>query len=88
LAAGGAWVKLSGWYRLDATLPYAELHGTVGRLADLFGQRMVWGSDWPHTGQPAEPPLPYAATWAPVAAALRPALAARVRSDFPGALYA
>ena len=85
LAAGGAWVKLSGWYRLDAALPYGGLHKNIAHVAGLFGDRLVWGSDWPHTGQAVVPP--YAATWAPVAAALPAALGERVRTVFPAALY-
>jgi predicted TIM-barrel fold metal-dependent hydrolase len=54
LADGGAWIKLSGWYRLDATAPYTELHSTIQRVASMFGHHMVWGSDWPHTS--FEPP--------------------------------
>jgi predicted TIM-barrel fold metal-dependent hydrolase len=49
LAALGAWVKLSGWYRLQADAPYDELAGHIGSIAKLFADRMVWGSDWPHT---------------------------------------
>ena len=87
LASGGAWIKLSGWYRLHAALPYDALHGRIARVAALFGARCVWGSDWPHTGQPAQPPLPYAATWAPVAAALPADVAAAVRQAQPAQLY-
>lgn len=85
LAAGGAWVKLSGWYRLGAGLPYRGLHAHIARAAGLFADRLVWGSDWPHTGQAVAPPYP--ATWAPVAAALPAALANGVRTVFPAALY-
>ena len=49
LAAQGARLKLSGWYRLDARAPYTMLGPNIRRLAGLFGTRMVWGSDWPHT---------------------------------------
>ena len=45
----GAWVKLSGWYRLQATAPYSPLDGHLQRVAGLFAERLVWGSDWPHT---------------------------------------
>ena len=88
LAAGGSWIKLSGWYRLNASAPYGALHGSIVRVAGLFGSHLGWGSDWPHTGQPTEPALPYAATWAPVAASLTPAAAAAVRDGQPLALYA
>lgn len=80
LADGGAWIKLSGWYRLDADAPYATLRDTVRRVAALFGDRMVWGSDWPHTGLAAGATPDYATTWAPVPAALGDAAARRVLS--------
>ena len=49
LADGGAWIKLSGWYRLGAAAPYASLQPAIQRVAAMFGPRTVWGSDWPHT---------------------------------------
>lgn len=49
LATGGAWVKLSGWYRLKDMPPYHRLLPLIRQVADIFGERMVWGSDWPHT---------------------------------------
>ncbi|CAD5372958.1 Putative 2-pyrone-4,6-dicarboxylic acid hydrolase [Rubrivivax sp. A210] len=87
LAAGGAWIKLSGWYRLGATHPYAALQPHVQRVAAMFGPRMVWGSDWPHTGiAPAQLPG-YGATQAPVLAALGEAGFDAVLSDQARALY-
>lgn len=86
LATGGAWLKLSGWYRLGAAPPYNALHAHIRRAAALFGPRLVWGSDWPHTGLDATPP--YAATWAPLAAALPAPQAAQVRDGNPALLYA
>lgn len=70
LAQQGAWIKLSGWYRLGASEPYAELMPQVGRLFGLFGERIVWGSDWPHTMFPADSMPSYGSTWRPVAEAL------------------
>jgi predicted TIM-barrel fold metal-dependent hydrolase len=52
LAAAGCWVKLSGWYRLGAAEPYSSLVPTIRQVADLFRDRMLWGSDWPHTALP------------------------------------
>lgn len=69
LAAGGAWLKLSGWYRLRAREPYDTLVPQVERAARLFGTRLVWGSDWPHTSLPAAAPR-HATLLAPVRAAL------------------
>jgi predicted TIM-barrel fold metal-dependent hydrolase len=91
VADGGGWLKLSGWYRLDATAPYAELDDTIVRAAALFGTRCVWGSDWPHTsflepGCGGEPPH-YAQTWLPVQRALGNTHAERVLHAQPALLY-
>lgn len=72
LADGGAWVKLSGWYRLQAGEPYAALLPVVQRLAAMFGPRLLWGSDWPHTHFAADAMPPYASTWRPAEQALGP----------------
>ncbi len=66
LADGGAWIKLSGWYRLGSSAPYATLFPNVRRAAAMFGPHMVWGSDWPHTSFQADPMPPYESTLAPV----------------------
>lgn len=69
LASQGAWVKLSGWYRLQSQAPYGTLHANVARVAALVGdQRLVWGSDWPHTAFAADAMPPYASVWEPVLA--------------------
>lgn len=47
LVRDGAWVKLSGAYRLDA-LPYAATLPLARRLLAAAPERCVWGSDWPH----------------------------------------
>ncbi len=52
LAAQGAWLKLSGWYRLGIDPPYAQVVPLIGRAREIFGDRLVWGSDWPHTSLP------------------------------------
>lgn len=44
----GAWVKLSGAFRLStAGPPYADLRELTAALADAAPDRCVWGSDWP-----------------------------------------
>ena len=86
LAARGAWVKLSGWYRLGAAEPYEELLPIIRRVAALFGERLVWGSDWPHTSFAPDRQPRYASTWQPVVAALGAARAAALRDRMP-ALY-
>ncbi len=70
LADAGSWIKLSGWYRLGATEPYAALLPNIRRAAALFGPRTVWGSDWPHTSFAADRMPTYESTWAPVVATL------------------
>jgi predicted TIM-barrel fold metal-dependent hydrolase len=77
LAEGGAWIKLSGWYRLAAAEPYATLQPNLARASALFGPRCVWGSDWPHTSFAAAQRPRYASTLEPVARTLdAPALEA------------
>jgi predicted TIM-barrel fold metal-dependent hydrolase len=86
LARAGAWIKLSGWYRLGATLPYDALHATIRRVAALFDGRMAWGSDWPHTSFAGGEAPDYASTLAPVVDALGAAAARRVLES-AGRLY-
>jgi predicted TIM-barrel fold metal-dependent hydrolase len=78
LAGDGAWIKLSGWYRLQSKQPYADLIPVVRRVAQEFGDRLVWGSDWPHTSFAPDALPPYESTWAPVVQALGPARAEAV----------
>ena len=91
IADGGGWIKLSGWYRLRVMAPYAELDDNVRRVASLFGERCIWGSDWPHTMfmEPTRPGLApeYADTWQPVPRALGHTLARRVLNERPLLLY-
>lgn len=47
LVSEGAWVKLSGAYRLSAP-PYAETKPLAQALAAAAPDRCLWGSDWPH----------------------------------------
>nr|WP_157268168.1 amidohydrolase family protein [Azohydromonas aeria] len=87
LAAGGAWIKLSGWYRLQAVAPYAALEPAIARAAELFGTRTLWGSDWPHTSFSPEALPAYESTLAPVRRALGDAAAARLLRDHAPARY-
>lgn len=49
LVREGAWVKLSGGFRLShAGPPYADTLSLVAELVEAAPQRCVWGSDWPH----------------------------------------
>lgn len=59
LAAGRTWVKLSGFYRVarsvapgqvaSAASAYADCDELVGAFVRAAPERVVWGSDWPHT---------------------------------------
>ena len=87
LADGGAWIKLSGWYRLGAAAPYASLQPTIDRAAAMFGPRTVWGSDWPHTSFSPEHMPAYGSTLFPVRAALGDAALLSTLSDHAHSLY-
>lgn len=91
LADMGAWVKLGGWYRLDAPYPYESLDDVTARIVDAFAGHCVWGSDWPHTrfleaGVQQSVPA-YAGLWRPVARAVGEARAEVILRDNPRALY-
>jgi predicted TIM-barrel fold metal-dependent hydrolase len=71
---------------LQATAPYSALDGIVQRVAELFGDRMVGGSDWPHTSFAPEALPGYGSVWEPVVRALGAERAQRVRAA-GGRLY-
>ena len=49
LVRDGAWVKISGAYRLtDAGPPYRDTIPFAHALVAAAPERCVWGSDWPH----------------------------------------
>lgn len=87
LAGQGAWVKLSGWYRLQAESPYTLLDRNIARVVNLFAGRMVWGSDWPHTSFAADALPTYASTLAPVARVLTAVQKADAWQHAPLRLY-
>lgn len=87
LADAGAWVKLSGWYRLGDDAPYVRLVGHLEQVARRFGDRLVWGSDWPHTSFPPDAPPDYASLWEPVVAVLGAVRAQHIRTRAPIGLY-
>lgn len=49
LASGQVWVKLSAAYRSDLTLEKAGQWLEEMLRAGLPEERLLWGSDWPHT---------------------------------------
>jgi 2-pyrone-4,6-dicarboxylate lactonase len=58
VASGQVWVKLSGSDRLTDDTRVPTMAPLARRLAEANPERLVWGSDWPHTpmhrGKPAE----------------------------------
>lgn len=50
VASGRVWVKLSSIGRLCGPLPQARIAPLVRALVEAGPDRLVWGSDWPHTG--------------------------------------
>lgn len=45
------WIKISGADRIsDAGHPYADVVPFARRLVEVAADRLIWGSDWPHTG--------------------------------------
>jgi len=90
LADQGAWLKLSGWYRLSAAPPYDSLLPMIAALHRRFDGRCVWGSDWPHTrfmepGAAGAVPT-YSSLLSPLHAALGGDAAAAVLHTSPTAL--
>lgn len=88
LAAQGAWLKLSGWYRLGSSAPYAGLVPLIRRASEPFGERIVWGSDWPHTSLPSSNESRHESLLRPLSLALGGALAQAVLHSYPPRLYA
>ncbi|SFY36193.1 Predicted metal-dependent hydrolase, TIM-barrel fold [Paracoccus pantotrophus] len=55
LESGRVWVKLSAPYRCGCRSPdYSELRPAAEAMIEAAPQRMVWASDWPHTGGGAD----------------------------------
>jgi 2-pyrone-4,6-dicarboxylate lactonase len=48
LMADGAWVKLSGAFRLSEKDDYSDTSPFARALFEAAPDRCVWGSDWPH----------------------------------------
>ena len=49
LASGKTWVKISGAYRISDDPNDARIGPLARALCDANPERIVWGSDWPHT---------------------------------------
>ncbi|MES2185741.1 MAG: amidohydrolase family protein [Pseudomonadota bacterium] len=82
------WVKLSGGYRLsNLPPPYGDLRLHARCLVAQRPDRLVWGSDWPHTALQGDMPndgslLDTLADWVPDATQRK-----RILVDNPAALY-
>lgn len=87
LGARGAWLKLSGWYRLGSSAPYADMVPLIARASAPFQDRLVWGSDWPHTSLPFEPVPRHASLLEPVRLALGEAATQAVLTHGAAMLY-
>lgn len=45
------WIKLSGVDRISRQrFPYGDVRPFAAALAEIAADRLLWGSDWPHTG--------------------------------------
>lgn len=71
LDEGWCWVKLSGLANVSGQAPhYADARAMHDWLVAHFPERLVWGSDWPHTKPQGEVPstkalLALFTTWTP-----------------------
>lgn len=86
---GAAWVKLSGAYRLTQQheLPYDDVRPLADALITAAPDRLLWGTDWPHTVCPVAMPndgdlLDLLQVWAPDETLRR-----RILVDNPSQLY-
>jgi predicted TIM-barrel fold metal-dependent hydrolase len=56
LDTGAVYLKLSAFYRASDDAPgYADLAPLARALIEARADRLLWGSDWPHTGGGAPP---------------------------------
>ena len=55
LESDNAWVKMSGADRITRDGRYEDAIPVMQQLIAAAPDRMVWGTDWPHTGE--RPPL-------------------------------
>jgi 2-pyrone-4,6-dicarboxylate lactonase len=82
------WVKVSGIERASRTgPPYADAQALARRLVADFGDRVLWGNDWPHPN--LHGPMPDDAQLAELIHAVAPGAAAlqRLMVDNPARLY-
>jgi predicted TIM-barrel fold metal-dependent hydrolase len=70
LAQQAAWIKLSGWYRLGLSAPYDLNDLRLLEICEMFKDRILWGSDWPHTSFATSDAPSYTQVWEPLRAML------------------
>lgn len=94
LVRDGAWVKLSGAYRLSDQPGYADTVPFARELVAAAPDRCVWGSDWPHVSVWERMPnvgelLDVLADWVPDPATRDAVLAANAQRfyGFPAARH-
>jgi predicted TIM-barrel fold metal-dependent hydrolase len=57
LHSGNVWVKLSGLANVSTNTPaFADVQPLHEALVATRPERLLWGSDWPHTSPSATPP--------------------------------
>jgi len=70
------WVKVSGMDRITRLgPPYADAQPFAGKLIAEFGDRVVWGNDWPHPNHTG--PIPNEQQLVDLIGAIAPTTAAR-----------
>ena len=82
------WVKVSGSDRVTRQgPPYADAVHFARRLVDEFGDRCVWGTDWPHPNH--QGPIPDDGILVDILAEIAPTDAARqaILADNPHRFY-
>lgn len=88
MESGRVWLKLSGAYMdsIEGAPAYPDIVGVARGFVDAAPDRVVWGSDWPHTtaSTPVDDAalLDLLAEWAP-----DPNVRRRILVDNPEALY-
>lgn len=88
VAAGDAYVKLSGLYRL-CNAPYHETDAFVAALVEANPKGCLWGSDWPHIMLNGAEMPPSGALWKAFQRVVTDAHNQRlILVDNPAALYA
>lgn len=84
------WVKLSGADRISRTgPPYADVVPFARALIAAAPTRVIWGTDWPHSGYFDSGRMPHDAALADLVADFAPREADRIRLlvDNPGVLF-